>query len=462
MVASIGKRAANVFMSPFSGPELRGANRVIRELEDLCGLSAEDRRRGWGLQLVAQVGQVADPFPIERPLARKLGANLLSLRSERIQPGVNMEDKAPGEYRGRHVVPDELAVMAGARPSTLASGGGGARCGQVHDGDGAGRHAHGRRQGASAPDRELGDITDQLVDDLPRADLPTGRVLSKAPAAAGPSLWLDSASIRWTGSARCDAEGRGLGRAVRAAGAAASRSALPASPGLIDLPESTDLLTGCCLMAGPVNQNDIGEQYYGYPDLLAGHTPGATPCRCWCGRSRPRPSPIQSATKSSCSTLPARALVDLRCGPHEAVWVVDNDGARRPMRKEGDRVSQERAFSDVGNLPERQTARPFQGMKVRRGPVGMPASGCKRGLGRSGFGRAHRRRMSGFTRPCAADAPTGCYSIVLRTRWELSCSPHPGWSLITRIEWDLSFSDLPVRPLEVRVLMADPAHFDVV
>ena len=53
--------------------------------------------------------------------------------------------------------------------------------------------------------------------------------------------------------------------------------------------------------------------------------------------------------------------------PHTAAlneedrWVVDNDGARRPMRKEGDRVSQERAFSDVGNFARAPDSTPIPG-----------------------------------------------------------------------------------------------------
>jgi len=361
VVASVGKRAANVFMAPFSGPEMRGANRsIIRELEDLCGLSSTDRRAGWGLQLVAQVGQVSDAFPIERPLARKLGANLLSLRSERIQPGVNMEDKAPGGYQVRQDmdVPDELATMAGRagfnagmrwmgvdrdatksmmvmeRVDTLTPGGKG-RLRQIRG--------------------ELGDITDQIVVDLPLwADLPTGRLLSRNAARGRKAFALAGQRIYIGGLDRKDVTRRGLSweRAVRAAGAAASRSALTCElSGLIDLPESCDLLAGCCLMAGPVNQNDIGKQYYGYPDLLAGAHPGRDPVSLlvWTLKAKTIADPVGNEEQL---LNPKRkgALVDLRCGPHEAVWVVDNDGNRRPMRKEGERVSQERAFGELGNF----------------------------------------------------------------------------------------------------------------
>ena len=43
------------------------------------------------------------------------------------------------------------------------------------------------------------------------------------------------------------------------------------------------------------------------------------------------------------------ALVDLRCGPHEAIQIrIDNE--LRPMRARDGKTSQERAFSDQGNF----------------------------------------------------------------------------------------------------------------
>lgn len=372
VVASAGTRAANVFMAPFSGPELRGANRrVIRELEDLCGLSSTDRRNGWGLQLAAQVGQVADPFPLEASLARKLGANLLSMRSERIQPGVNMEDKAPGGYQVRQgmTVPDELATMAGRaafnagvrwmgverdvakammvmeRVDTLTAGGKG-RLRQIRG--------------------ELGDITDQIVDDLPLwADLPAGKLLSRNAARGRKAFALAGQRIYIGGLDRRDVSKQGIAweRAVRAAGAAASRSALTCElSGLIDLPEACDLLAGCCLMAGPVNQNDIGKQFYGYPDLLAGAHPGRDPVSLlvWTLKAKTIADPVGNEEQLLNPTRKG-ALVDLRCGPHEAVTIVDGDGRRRPMRQEGDRVNQERAFGDVGNFVRAPDDSPIPG-----------------------------------------------------------------------------------------------------
>ena len=361
VVASGGTRGAQVFMAPMSGPEMHGTNaQVMRELEDLCRLSSADRRAGWGLQLAVQVGTLPEPFALRPETARKLGANLLSLRSERIQPGVNMEAKAPGGYQVRQDmdVPEELAINAGRagynaamrwlgvdRPATksmlvmdrvdVQTAGGKGRLRQIRG--------------------ELGDITDKLIDDLPLwADLPTGRLLSRNAAKGRKAFALAGQRIYIGGLDRQDVTARGVSweRAVRAAGAAASRSALTCElSGLIDLPESCDLMAGTCLMAGPVNQNDIGKQFYGYPDLLAGAHPGRDPVSLlvWTLKAKTIADPIGNEEQL---LNPARkgALVDLRAGPHEVVTVVGGDGTHRPMRKAGDRINQERAFGELGNF----------------------------------------------------------------------------------------------------------------
>ena len=361
VVASGGTRGAQVFMAPMSGPEMHGTNaQVMRELEDLCRLSSADRRAGWGLQLAVQVGTLPEPFALRPETARKLGANLLSLRSERIQPGVNMEDKAPGGYQVRQDmdVPEELAINAGRagynaamrwlgvdRPATksmlvmdrvdVQTAGGKGRLRQIRG--------------------ELGDITDKLIDDLPLwADLPTGRLLSRNAAKGRKAFALAGQRIYIGGLDRQDVTARGVSweRAVRAAGAAAARSALTCElSGLIDLPESCDLMAGTCLMAGPVNQNDIGKQFYGYPDLLAGAHPGRDPVSLlvWTLKAKTIADPIGNEEQL---LNPARkgALVDLRAGPHEVVTVVGGDGTHRPMRKAGDRINQERAFGELGNF----------------------------------------------------------------------------------------------------------------
>ena len=75
---------------------------------------------------------------------------------------------------------------------------------------------------------------------------------------------------------------------VIAAGAAAARSALYCElSGCINIPKTLTCWQEFCLMAGPVNQNDIGKQY-GYSDLLAGAYPEVTQPHCWSGRSKPK------------------------------------------------------------------------------------------------------------------------------------------------------------------------------
>ena len=83
VLASSGRRRANVFIGPFHRKEHPGP---LAELERLCGLDARDRARGWTVALVAQVGTAADGEGLDIPPAtcRKLAANLLAFRSERI------------------------------------------------------------------------------------------------------------------------------------------------------------------------------------------------------------------------------------------------------------------------------------------------------------------------------------------------------------------------------------------
>ena len=118
VIASHGRRKAQVFMAPFCGEAVRENANAIRELERIAGLSATDRAAGWRVALVTQVGEVAEPEQmrqVERETWRKLGANLMAFRSERIQPGVNAEERAPEQYQHRQDmdVPDELTVQCG-------------------------------------------------------------------------------------------------------------------------------------------------------------------------------------------------------------------------------------------------------------------------------------------------------------------------------------------------------------
>ncbi len=361
LVASAGTRGALVLMAPFASPDSRKANAsVIAEIEAIAGLSPAERNEGWGLQLVAQVGELPEPLPLGPGLARKLGANLLALRSERIQPGVNAEEKAPPGYQVRQDmdIPEEVAVMTGRaaynalchwtglpretakrllileRVDVLTPGGKG-RLRQIRG--------------------ELSDITDRLVENLPLwADLPTGRALSRNAARGRKAFALAGQRIYVGGLDRAEVEAAGLSweGAIRAAGAAAARSALTAElAGLIDLPADCDLLSGTCIMAGPVNQNDIGKQFFGYPDLLAAAHPGRNPTSLlvWTLKAKTIADPIGNE-EQLLSAERKGALVDLRAGPHELVRIRGNDGQLRPMRQEGSRVNTERAYADQDNL----------------------------------------------------------------------------------------------------------------
>jgi len=361
VLASGGRRGANVLMAPFAGAKTRAANAdAIRALEDLAGLSAADRRSGWGLQLVSQVGVLPAPVDIPDQTARRIAASCLAMRSERIQPGVNNEPKAPAPYQVRQDmdVPEELNVMCGRaaynamvhwtglsredaksallleRVDVLTPGGKG-RLRQIRG--------------------ELGAITDKVVETLPKwIDLPSGRFFSRNAERGRKAFALAGQRVYIGGLDRGDIERRGLAweAGIRAAGAAAARSALTAElAGLIGLPGDCDLLTGVCLMAGPVNQNDIGKQFFGYADLLAGAHPGQDPTSLlvWTLKAKTISDPLGNE-EQLLNAARKGALVDLRPAPHEVVSVRAADGRLHPMRREGDRTSLERAFADEGNF----------------------------------------------------------------------------------------------------------------
>ena len=139
--------------------------------------------------------------------------------------------------------------------------------------------------------------------------------------------------------------------AVRAVGAAAARSALFCElMGVTELPDDCDLLAGICLMAGPVNQNDIGKTYYGMPDLLAheyGHR-DPTSLLVWTLKAKTVADPIGNEEQLLNSSRKG-ALVDLRPGPHEIIEIAKGN-LRKPMRLKGDVISQERAYGDLENF----------------------------------------------------------------------------------------------------------------
>ena len=115
------------------------------------------------------------------------------------------------------------------------------------------------------------------------------------------------------------------------------------------------------MMAGPVNQNDIGKAFYGLEDLLIKAFPKRDPTSLlvWTLKAKTVADPIGNEEQL---LNPSRkgALVDLRPGPHEVVSVLRND-SRSWMRKDGERVNNERAFSDIGNFVEGVDGTEIQG-----------------------------------------------------------------------------------------------------
>ncbi len=362
VIASGGRRMTNIVQIPFVG-EPRQANRsAIGQLESLAGLSARDRAAGWRIGFVAQVGAVSSATrpKVDAETYRKLGANILAFRSERIQPGVNAEEKAPPQYQSRQEmdVPDELTVQAGraaynafchwtqvererAKKLLLLE-----RIDVLTD--------NGKERLREIREH-LGHVTDQLIDGLPKwADLATGKALSrnaargkKAFALAGQRIYIGGLDRRHVASA-----GVPWRLAVRAFGAAAARGALVSElAGVVGLPDDCDLLAGICLMAGPVNQNDIGKSFYGSEDLLKSAFPEANPTSLlvWTMKAKTVADPIGNEEQL---LNPKRkgALVDLRMGPHECIQVRRGE-TLEPFRNPGSGgPCSERAFADVDNF----------------------------------------------------------------------------------------------------------------
>ena len=213
--------------------------------------------------------------------------------------------------------------------------------------------------------QELSDITDRLIARFPLwADLPTGKSFTKNAARGRKAFALAGQRIYIGGLDRSAVAKAGIdgALAVQALGAAASRGAQYCEiAGLIDLPEDCDLLTGTCLMAGPVNQNDIGKQFYGYPDMLAGAFPDVEPTSMlvWTLKAKTIADPIGNE-EQLLSAARKGALVDLRPGPHDIV-ALRVDGQIRPMRARNNQTSQERAYSDQNNFVTAPDGSPIPG-----------------------------------------------------------------------------------------------------
>ena len=218
--------------------------------------------------------------------------------------------------------------------------------------------------------KELGRITDDLIRNMPLwADLPTGRIFSRNANRGRKAFALVGQRIYIAGLSRARTRATGLDwiLAVTSVGAAAARSSLYCElMGSVDLPDDCDLLAGICMMAGPVNQNDVGKEFYGYKDLLSETFPGLDPTSLlvWTLKAKTVADPIGNEEQLQNASRKG-ALVDLRCGPHELIRIV-KDGRLQPMRREGDRVNAERAFSCQGNfvtapdgreIPDRKSTR---------------------------------------------------------------------------------------------------------
>jgi hypothetical protein len=362
VIASAGQRRAQVFSAPFASPTRRRENRaVLRELEEMSGLTGADKAQGWRIALVTQVGTAlpAERVDLDPSLSRKLGANLMAFRSERIQPGVNQDDKAPAPYQQRQAmdVPDELTVMAGrAAYNAFAHWTG---C----DRERAKDLLLLERIDVLTPNgkerlREVKQMLDRVADKVMAgiplwADLPVGRAFSRNAARGKKAFGLAGQRIYIGGLSRREVEAEGLDweSAVRAVGAAAARSGLVAElMGVTELPEDCDLLAGLCLMAGPVNQNDIGKTFFGGVDLLHrqfGHRDPSS-LIVWTLKAKTVADPIGNEEQLM-NTAQKGQLVDLRPGPHEVI-AVRQEGRFVPLRQDGQRVNTERAFGDMGNF----------------------------------------------------------------------------------------------------------------
>lgn len=377
ILASAGARRAFVVQRPFATPQAREKNApTLREIASLCGLDAPGD--GWRVGLVALVGATPEPFPLNRSLCRKIGANLLAFRSERIQPGVNDDDNAPKPYQLRQDmdVPDELTVMAGRAAYNAFSRWTG--CDRelakelllLERVDVLTRNGKERLREIRT---ELAEITERVIANIPLwADLPLFRLLSRNAARGRKAFALTGQRVYIGGLDRGQLAAQGIDweLAVRAVGAAAARSALTCElMGTVSLPDGCDLLAGICLMAGPVNQNDIGKQFYGYRDLLAGAWPQRDPTSLlvWTLKAKTVADPIGNE-EQLLNAARKGALVDLRPGPHEVVQVQLN-GKNTPMRKVGDRVNGERAFADQDNFVTDPEGREIPGNRGSAWPM---------------------------------------------------------------------------------------------
>lgn len=361
VIASAGARKANVLQAPFVGDAAKANAEHIRAIEDLVGLTAAERRKGWRIAIVGQTGYVGEHEQIALPPEswRRIGANLLAFRSERIQPGVNAEAKAPPQYQQRQDmdVPDELTVMAGRAAYNAFVHWTGVERERSKDLlllERVDVLTPNGRERLRQIREHLGEVTERVITGIPLwADLATGKALTRNAARGKKAFALAGQRIYIGGLDRGEIEREGIdwALAVRAFGAAAARSALVAElMGVVELPEDCDLLAGICLMAGPVNQNDIGKAFYGMKDMLSEAFPDRDPTSLlvWTMKAKTVADPIGNE-EQLLNAKRKGALVDLRPGPHDVVAVKQGD-AVAPMRHREGRRNAERAFADVGNF----------------------------------------------------------------------------------------------------------------
>jgi len=380
ILASNGKRRAQIFMTPFWG-QIRGRNKAkIRSIEQLGGLTATQRHKGWRLAVVAQIGTAleGERIAITPETCRKVGANLLSFRSERIQPGVNSDRKSPTAYQyrqGMHV-PEDLVVQAGRA-------GYNAFCHWTNlDREEAKKLVlmervdvlqPGGKERIRAIRERLNTITDRLIKSFPLwADLPLGRALSRNANRGRKAFALAGQRIYIGGLSRTEIEATGVDwiTGIHALGALAARGGLYTElMGCVELPSSCDLLAGVCMMAGPVNQADIGKTYYGMDDLLEHNFPGRDPTSMlvWTLKAKTVADPIGNEEQLM-NAARKGALVDLRFGPHECI-LVDSGEGYHPMRKDGDQINDERAFHDQENFVCAPDGRGIPGNRGKAWPI---------------------------------------------------------------------------------------------
>ena len=198
-----------------------------------------------------------------------------------------------------------------------------------------------------------GAITDRVIREMPKwADLPAGRAFSRNAERARKAFALVGQRVYVGGLSRDEVEALGLDCCcVRAIGAVAARSSLYCEVmGVTALPDHCDLLAGVCLMAGPVNQNDIGKTYYGMPDLLGHNFSDRNPTSLlvWTFKAKTVADPIGNE-EQLLNKKQQGALVDLRPAPHEVIQIATGSGLI-PFRQDGSKTNQERAYFEAGNF----------------------------------------------------------------------------------------------------------------